>query len=76
MPDPTLSPSEYAVLRQLVSGRSVDTIPERLVDLGFVRSEKLKRMPDLVKMIWAPTKSGKLYIARLEGPQVEEDQED
>lgn len=68
-----LSPSEYAILRQLVSGRSVDTIPERLVDLGFVRSEKLKRMPDLVKMIWAPTRTGKLYIARLEGPQVEED---
>ena len=66
MPDPTLSPSEYAVLRQLVSGRAVDTIPERLVDLGFVRSEKLRKMPDLVKMIWAPTRSGKLYIARSE----------
>lgn len=73
MPDPTLSPSEYAILRQLVSGREVSTIPERLVDLGFVRSEKLKRMPDLVKMIWAPTRAGKLMIARLEGPQVEED---
>jgi len=66
MPDPTLSPSEYAVLRNLVVGRAVDTIPERLVDLGFVRSEKLKRMPDLVKMIWAPTKAGRLFVARME----------
>lgn len=66
MPDPTLSPSEYAILRQLVSGRSVDTIPERLVDLGFVRSEKLRKMPDLVKMIWAPTRAGRLFVARME----------
>lgn len=61
-----LSPSEHAILRQLVSGRAVDTVPEKLVELGFVRSEKLKQMPDRLKLIWAPTKLGRLHIARSE----------
>lgn len=73
MPDATLSPSEYAILRQLVSGREVSTIPERLVDLGFVRSEKLRGTTGMLKLIWAPTKNGKLHIARLEGQRAEED---
>ena len=66
MTPPTLSPTEYAILRNLVVGREVTTIPERLVELGFVRSEKLKQMPDRLKLIWAPTKLGRLHIARSE----------
>lgn len=63
---PDLTATEHAILRQLVIGRAVDTVPERLVDLGFVRAEKLRKAPDLVKMIWVPTKAGKLQITRTE----------
>lgn len=66
MPDVTLSATEHAVLRQLVSGRAVDTIPERLVELGFVRSEKLRSTIGMVKMFWVATRSGRIFVARSE----------
>ena len=65
-PMPELTNAEHAVLRQLVSGREVTTIPERLVELGFVRSEKLRSTIGMVKMVWMPTKSARIFIARSE----------
>ena len=66
MTPPTLSPTEYAILRNLVVGREVTTIPERLVELGFVRSEKLRSTIGMVKMVWVATRNGRLCIARSE----------
>ena len=64
--EPMTPPTEYAILRNLVVGREVTTIPERLVELGFVRSEKLRSTIGMVKMVWVATRNGRLCIARSE----------
>ena len=46
--------------------RAVDTIPERLVELGFVRSEKLRSTIGMVKMVWVATRNGRIFVARSE----------
>lgn len=63
---PELSPRDSAMLVQLVSNRSMETIGGELLRLGYARIERLKMAGDLVRPVFVATRAGKLAAAEIE----------